>query len=100
MNHIKIPLVRLKLIRDAVWREWIVAYQEWNGTQYVTNVDKSYYSDDKQDAKDTLKQMQKDLDQKASFRRDRIDQLGDHLNISLSKKGAKNETTVKHTGDS
>lgn len=70
----------LKLKRDSKWEEYQVQWWE----DGVLNTDKTYHTDDLQDAKDTQAAMQKKLD---IGQHQRLDQTsGDRLNIPLPKK--------------
>lgn len=54
---------RLRLKRDSQWNEWIVVWYEFDLYKgWVKNEDKSYHTDDKDDAISTMMCMIKHID--------------------------------------
>ncbi len=70
--------VTIKLVYDSQWEEYQVRYIE----DGVVNEDKTYYTEDYNDALDTMVAMKKELE---VDQHGRLDQTGDTLNISLPK---------------
>ena len=67
-----------KIVKDSQWNEYIVQTIE----DGKVNPDKSYHTEDLQDARDTMTAMKKEIEV-TQFQR--IDQIGDGLNIPIRR---------------
>lgn len=55
---------RLRLKRNSQWNEWIVRWYDFSEEKgFTVNEDKSYHTDDKEDALQTMNAMQKQIDE-------------------------------------
>ena len=67
-----------KIVKDSQWNEYIVQTIE----DGKVNADKSYHTEDLQDARDTMTAMKKKIEI-TQFQR--INQIGDSLNIPVRR---------------
>lgn len=54
---------RLRIKRDSQWNEWLVVWYDFDSDKgWIRNEDKTYHTDDKEDALGTLDCIQKEID--------------------------------------